>query len=228
MLSRLSQCASLVFAPKGTAPLKHIEFIGIEPGRALVVLVTMDGSVENRIVSVPKEIEHSSLIEAGNYLTERLQGLTLEQAHELILTEVNKGRSQLGNLAQQVVTTSLALWENDISQDNLIIKGQSNLLRNVNKIEELKRLQALIAELESKEGLLGLLDAVIKGEGIQVFIGAENQSASMDSCSVILKPYRNEHHKVVGAVGVIGPIWLQYSKIIPMVDYTAEVLAEIH
>ncbi len=228
VLSQLSKCVSLIFAPKGAPPLKHIEFFNLQPERVLVVLIATDGSVENRIINVPEKIETSDLIEAGNYLTKRLHGSSLEQARGIVFEELRNGKAQLSKLAESVVTTSMAVWEKNVTKDNLIIKGQSHLLRKVNKIDDLKSLQALIVELEAKEGLLNLLDAVIKGEGIQVLIGAESQLLNLNWWSMVLTPYRNQHHQVLGVVGVIGPIWLKYSHVIPMVEYTAEVISELN
>ncbi len=225
MLSGLSRCAGLVVAPKQDAALKHIEFVQLGPGRALVVLVSENGLVENRIIDVPLGLPASSLIEATNYLSQRLVGRTIDDARLLIKTELDQHRAQLDELSRKVVEAGLATWSQ--AGGYLLVRGQGQLLADVQQMADLERIRALFAMLETKDAMVRLLDASEKAEGVQIFIGAENELFSMAGCSVIIAPYANREEKVVGAIGVIGPTRMNYARIIPMVDYTAKVIGRI-
>ena len=228
LLSGLSRCAGLVMAPKTERPLKHIEFVNLAPGRALVVLVTEGGMVENRLIDVPMGLPMSTLIEATNYLTARLVGRTLGMAREGILGELNAQRAELDELTRKVVEAGLATWADHGKADSaLIVRGQAHLLDDVQEAADLERLRALFAALETKEQLLKLLDAADQAEGVQIFIGAQSELFGLAGCSAVISPYRDSQRQLVGAVGVIGPSRLNYARIIPMVDYTAKVIGRI-
>lgn len=226
-LSGLSQCAGLVFAPKTEASFKHIEFVNVGTGRVLVILVTDDGSVENRIVEIPLGFPSSTLTQASNYLNHRLQGYTLSEAKNIILQELGEDKENLDELTQKIVTMGLASWAETPSGGTFIVRGQSNLLQEAALPEDFSRLRGLFSVLETKETLLSLLEAAIEAEGVQIYIGTENPHYNFTDYSVILSPYTNVRGTVVGAVGVIGPTRLNYGRIIPMVDYTAKVITRL-
>ncbi len=221
LLSGLSRCAGLVMAPQRDKALRHIEFVSMGPGRALVVIVHDDGLVENRIVEIPLGMPASSLIEASNYLTTRLVGQTLSQAKQKIRGELKAERTQLDALTQRVVEAGLASWSDDGSGGYLIVRGQANLLDDVTALADLERIRALFEALETKEALIRLIDATGDAEGVQIFIGAENDLFSLAGCSLVIAPYSNSSNQIVGALGVIGPTRINYARIIPMVDYPA-------
>jgi heat-inducible transcriptional repressor len=230
MLSGLSRAAGLVLAPKSERALKHIEFVHLSPGRALVVLVTEGGMVENRLIDVPLGLPLSTLIEATNYLSSRLVGRTLGQARESILDELTGQRAELDALTRKVVEAGLATWATgDRGGDRgaLIVRGQSHLLDDVQEAADLERLRSLFAVLETKEQLLKLLESADRADGVQIFIGAESNLFGLAGCSAVISPYRDSQRQLVGAVGVIGPSRLNYARIIPMVDYTAKVIGRI-
>ena len=227
LLSGLSRCAGLVMAPQRDKTLRHIEFVSLGPGRALVVIVHDDGLVENRIVEIPLGMPASSLIEATNYLTARLVGRTLSQAKQEIRRELEAERTQLDDLTRRVVEAGLASWSNDGSGGYLIVRGRANLLDDVTALADLERIRALFAALETKEALIRLIDATGDAEGVQIFIGAENDLFSLAGCSLVIAPYADSSNRIVGALGVIGPTRINYARIIPMVDYTAKVIGRI-
>jgi heat-inducible transcriptional repressor len=228
-LAGLAQCAGLVLAPKLEAPLKHIEFVNLKPGRALVVMVDEAGTVENRVFEVPKDLRPSALVEAGNFLAARLAGKTVAEARIGILAELDSGRAELDELTTKVVQAGLATWSGDRGneRDALIVKGQSNLLSNVTALEDLERIRQLFTALEAREQMVRLLDLVGKAEGVQIFIGAQNELFGMAGCSMVVAPFQNSREQIVGAIGVIGPTRLNYARIIPMVDYTAKLVGRI-
>ncbi len=226
LLSGLSRCAGLVMAPQRDKALRHIEFVSLGPGRALVVIVHDDGLVENRIVEIPLGMPASSLIEASNFLTARLVGRTLSQAKQDIRRELEAERTQLDALTRRVVEAGLASWS-DGGGGYLIVRGQANLLDDVTALADLERIRALFAALETKEALIRLIDATGDAEGVQIFIGAENDLFSLAGCSLVIAPYADSSNQIVGALGVIGPTRINYARIIPMVDYTAKVIGRI-
>jgi len=225
-LSGLSHCAGIVVVPKQERPLKHLEFVHLGPGRALVVLVTEDGLVENRVIELPLGLPPAALISAGNYLNARLIGRTLEEARAEIEEEIASNRTQLDELTSKLVATGLASWAGG-EGSALIVRGQANLLEDVTALTDLERLRTLFEMLETRETMLRLLDASKQGEGVQIFIGAESHLFGITGCSVVIAPYHNSREQIVGAIGVIGPTRLNYARIIPMVDYTAKVIGRL-
>ncbi len=227
MLAGLSRCAGLVVAPKSDDALKHVEFVSLGPGRALVVLVTGAGLVENRIIEVPEGMTPSQLVQAGNFLNARLAGRTLGDARVDVLAELQDSRAELDALTRKVVEAGLAIRTGDAQDGYLIIRGQAKLLENVTAIADLERIRRLFEALETRESMLRLLDAAQVAEGVRIFIGAENALFGMAGCSIVIAPYRNARAQIVGAIGVIGPQRLNYARIIPMVDYTARVIGRL-
>ena len=226
-LSGLSHCAGVVVVPKTERPLKHIEFVHLGPGRALVVLVTEDGLVENRVIEVPLGLPPAALITAGNYLNSRLVGRTIEEARADIEDEIGSYKAQLDELTTRVVATGLASWAGGDGDSALIVRGQANLLEDVTALADLERLRALFEMLETKETVLRLLDASKRADGVQIFIGADSHLFGVAGCSVIIAPYQNSREQIVGAIGVIGPTRINYARIIPMVDYTAKMIGRL-
>jgi heat-inducible transcriptional repressor len=228
-LSGLARCAGLVMAPKSERPLRHIEVISLSPGRALVVLVTEGGVVENRILEVPAGLPPSALVEASNYLSARLIGRTIGEARQEILTELGQHQAELDALTRKVVESGLAIWSGtDTGQrGQLIVRGQAHLLDDVQAIGDLEAIRSLFTLLETKETMVKLLSMVDNGEGVQIFIGASSPLFNLTGCSMIVSPYRNSRERIVGAIGVIGPTRMNYARIIPMVDYTANLIGRL-
>ncbi len=226
-VSGLSHCAGIVLVPKHERPLKHLEFVHLGPGRALVVLVTEDGLVENRVIEVPLGLPPASLVSAANYLNARLVGRTLEEAKADVLAEIESQRAQLDELTSRLVETGLASWAGGEEGSAVIVRGQANLLDDVTAIADLERLRRLFEMLEARETIVRLLEASRRGEGVQIFIGAENALFGVAGCSVVIAPYHNSRAQILGAIGVIGPTRINYARIIPMVDYTAKVIGRL-
>ncbi len=227
LLSDLSRCAGLVVAPKQDEPLKHIEFVNLGPGRALVVLVTDSGHVENRIIDVPVGMPPSSLVEASNFLSARLRGRSLGEAQHEIDKELKAHRQELDELTRRLIEAGLADWTDGVQGGALIVRGQAQLLTDIQAIEDLERVRHLFAALEGKEALLRLLSLTETAAGVQIFIGADNELFGLAGCSLVIAPYGNARQQVVGAIGVVGPTRIDYARIIPMVDYTAKVIGRL-
>lgn len=226
-LSGLSRCASVVMVPKQELSVRHIEFVPIAPGRALVVLVAEDGSVENRIIDVPIGLPASALIQAGNYLSARLVGRSIEDVASAVQAELSAKQAELDALTSKVVEDGLAVWTGGEAPASLIISGQGNLLESVQAAEDLERIRQLFDELERKKDLIKLMELAKDGRGVRLFIGAENNLFSLSGSSLVVSPYMNGANKIVGVIGVIGPTRLNYARIVPMVDYTARVVGRL-
>jgi heat-inducible transcriptional repressor len=234
LLSGLSRCAGLLVAAKQEVPLKHVEFVGISPGKALAILVGADGSVENRLIDTPLGLPPSALVEASNYLSAKLQGRTLEMTRSEILKEIEEQRAELDSLTAGIVAEGLATLSarpregSDAAGDKiLIVRGASNLLEDIEAQSDLLRVRTLFDDIERKSDLIGLLELARKGEGVRVFIGSENKLFSLSGSSIVAAPYADAKGKVLGVIGVIGPTRLNYARIVPMVDYTARVVGRL-
>ncbi len=229
LLSGLSQCAGVVLTPKLNTRLKHIEFVNLAPGRALVILVGEDGSVENRVIDVPPGLPASAFIRATNYLSAAAQGRSLLEVQGLIQTEMQKLRGELDLVSARLVQDGLAVWAGDgvSDQRSLIVKGQANLLENPAAIADLDRMRRLFEDIENKRDLADLLGLAENADGVRIFIGSENRLFSLSGSSLIVAPYRNSEEKIVGVLGIIGPTRMNYARIIPMVGYTAKVIGRL-
>ncbi len=223
-LSGLSHCAGLVVAPKEDAHLRHIEFVSLTSDRVLVIMVSEDGSVENRVMESEPGWTPSALNEATNFLNARIRGRTLNELRTEIVAEHERHRAELDELSRRVVDAGLATWAGHDERTTLIVRGRANLLDDVTATEDLERIRDLFNTLETREGFLQLLDLTKDAEGVRIYIGAEDNIFNLAGCSVIVAPYVNSQARIVGAIGVIGPTRLNYARIIPMVDYTAKVL----
>ena len=227
VLSSMSHGAGLVFAPKSESALKHIELVPLGRDRALVVLVTEQGMVENRVVEMPAGTPPSVLEEATNYLNARIRGRTLGEAREAIQTELERDRAQLDDLASRMVEAGLATWSGSGMEGSLIVRGQANLLEDITALDDLERIRGLFEALETKETLLRFVDLTSGAEGVQIFIGADNQLFNMAGVSMVVAPFHASGQNIVGAIGVIGPTHINYARIIPVVDYTSKVIGSL-
>jgi heat-inducible transcriptional repressor len=234
MLSGLSRCAGVVMAPKTEQPLKHIEFVNLGPGRALVVSVTQNGHVENRIIDIPLGLPASALVEASNYLNARLGGRTFEESRRLILEDLKLKRAELDDLTARVIESGLATWAGGPTGGPaggpgtaLIVRGQARLLEDITAIEDLERVRTLFDALERGENFVRLLELANNAAGVQIFIGADNPLFANTGCSMVVAPFRDSREQILGAIGVIGPTRLNYARIIPLVDYTARMIGRV-
>ena len=229
LLSGMSRGAGLVLAAKNEASLKHIEFIQLEPAKGLAVLVSQNGDVENRIIDLPAGVTVSQLHEASNFLNAHIRGRTLAEARTEIARIRQETHAALDALSQELVEQGLAVWAGAESgaPARLIVRGRANLLENVTAQADMELLKDLFDDLETQGGLLQLLDLAEEGPGVRIFIGSENKLFSLSGSSLVVAPYRDAEARVVGALGVIGPTRLNYARIVPMVDYTAQLVSRM-
>lgn len=229
VLSDLAGGAGLVSSPKRDAPVRHVEFVPLGPGEALCILVTEDGDVENRFLKLPLDVLPTTLIEAGNYLNARMKGRTLGEVRETITSELADQRAQLDAAASSLVAAGLAEWSGAAPGQRraLIVRGRANLLEDAKAAEDLNRVGQLFEAMERQQSLLDVLNTTREAQGVRLFIGSENHLFSLTGSSLIVAPYMSAQRKVVGALGVIGPTRINYARVIPMVDYTAQVVGRL-
>jgi heat-inducible transcriptional repressor len=229
LLSGLSQGAGVVIATKADMVLKHIEFVRLDQTRAMAILVGQDGQVENRILELPPGYTASALQQAGNYLAHYVVGRTLSEARRVLNERRAEQRAELDELTRKLVDAGIATLTapGGNGSPTVIVRGRGNLINDTMASDELARMRQLFDELESKDGLLDLLGDAERGQGVRIFIGSENKLFSLSGSSVILSPYKDANDRVVGVLGVIGPTRLNYARIVPVVDYTANVISQM-
>ena len=227
LLSGLTRGAGVVLTSKDNARLKQIEFVRLEPERALAVLVGEDGSVENRVVNIARGLPASALVEASNFLNARIKGRTLAEVRADIEMARGRAQAELDELTARLVDAGLASWAGLGETSQLIVRGQANLLEDLKAVEDLERIRLLFSDLETKKDVIDLLARAEQGEGVRIFIGSENKLFSLSGSSMIAAPFRDSQQRIVGVLGVIGPTRLNYARIVPMVDYTAKVVGKL-
>ena len=233
VLSDLSACAGLVMVPRQEPRLAQLTLVPLGPDRALAVLVGEDGAVENRVIDWPAPPAPGALEEASNYITAHLAGRTLAEAARAMQADIASGHSALDAASADLVQRGLAVWSEDGFPGSnsgrrpvLIVRGQANLLDEA-ALGDIERIRSLLDDLENKQSVAELLDRARQADATRIFIGAENSLFALSGSSVIASPYRNREGKVVGVVGVIGPTRLNYARVVPMVDFTAQSLGKI-
>ncbi|MEO0635230.1 MAG: heat-inducible transcriptional repressor HrcA [Pseudomonadota bacterium] len=235
-LSGVAGGAGLVLVGKRDVRVRHVEFVLLEKTRALGILVGDDGSVENRVLDLAPGTTASQLTAAANWLNAHVAGRTLSEAQKAIAALREQTRAELDTLAAALVDKGLATWvkgDDDApgsgqpSAGQLIVRGRSRLLEDVRASKDLERARLLFDDLETKNDILSLLNQAEEGEGVRIFIGSENKLFSLSGSSVVVAPYKDADQNIVGAVGVIGPTRLNYRRIVPVVDYTAQTLSRL-
>jgi heat-inducible transcriptional repressor len=227
LLSGVSRGAGVVVTSKATKRLKHIEFVRLDPTQALVVLVSDDGSIENRLLTLPSGLPASALHEASNYLNARLKGRTLSELKRDVSDNRAAMEREVSEITARLVESGLAATASDAGDMRLIVRGQANLLEDLTALTDLERMRRLFADLEREKEVIELLSRAEEGDGVRIFIGSENKLFSLSGSSMIAAPFRDSEQKIVGIVGVIGPTRLNYARIVPMVDYTARVMGKL-
>ncbi len=228
LLSGLTRAAGVVVTAKTDVLLKHVEFVRLEPERALVVLVAEDGQVENRVLNIPVGLPTSALTEASNFLNAHIRGKTLAEARGELERALIEQQAALDSLTQKLVADGLASWSGGTSDERrLIVRGQAHLLEDLRALADLERVRLLFDDLETRRDVIDLLGRTDRAEGVRIFIGSENKLFSLSGSSTIVAPYHDATGRIVGVLGVIGPTRLNYARVIPMVDYTAKVVSKL-
>jgi len=227
-LSAITNGASLVLSPKQDAAIRHIEFVSLAPDRALVVLVFANGHVENRMITPPAGQTPSSMREAANFLNALAEGKALSELRRSIGQEIASRRQEIDSLARELVESGLVVWQSNEDQpERLIVRGRANLIADGREIQDITRIRTLFDDLERKRDIASFLELAEGGDGVRIFIGSENKLFSLSGSSLVVSPYMNADRQIIGAVGVIGPTRLNYGRIVPIVDYTAQLVGRL-
>jgi heat-inducible transcriptional repressor len=227
VLSSLSSGAGVVMVPRREPRLRQLQLVSLAPNRALAVMVGEDGALENRVIDLPGPVSPSALEEASNFITAQLGGRTLAEAVRSVRAQIAAGKTALDAASRELVARGIAVWSEDAEERPvLILRGQANLLDD-NAINDLDRVRLLLDDLENKQSIAELLDSAREAEATRIFIGSENRLFALSGSSVIASPYRDRDGRVVGVVGVIGPTRLNYARVVPMVDFTAQSLGKL-
>ncbi len=222
LLSDLSRFAGLVMTPRRSPAFRQVEFLSLSDKRILLIIVTMEGEVENRIILTDKPYSTSALIEAANYFNQNFTGHRFDQVRAKLRDELGRMRDDITRLmAAAVDAGSQAL---DASQDNVVVSGRHKLLDVQDLSSNMSSLRRLFDAFEQKTGLLQLLDQSRTAAGVQVFIGGDSELLPLDECSMVTAPYSLDG-QVVGTLGVVGPTRMAYERVVPIVDITAKLLS---
>jgi len=227
VLSEISAAAGVVMVPSREPRLSQMTLVPLSPGNALAVLVGEDGHVENRVLRLPVALPPTALEQASNYISARLAGRTLPEAVKAMRAEISSGRSALDEASRDLVERGLAVWSEDAARRPvLIVRGQAKLLDET-ALGDIERVRQLLDDLENKQSIAQLLESAREADSTRIFIGSENRLFALSGSSVIASPYRDREGRVVGVVGVIGPTRLNYARVVPMVDFTAQSLGKL-
>lgn len=221
LLSNLSQFAGVVLTPKRSQVFRQVEFIRLSDKRVLLIIVTPDGDVQNRILFTTRDYNEQELLEAGNFFNQHFAGLSFDQVRLSIADELSSLQADISRLMRAAVEASTSSADTD---DSVVISGESKLLDISEIASDMERLRRLFALFEKKTDLLQLLDVSSRAQGVQIYIGGDSELVPLDDVSVITAPYGVDG-EIVGTLGVIGPSRMAYERVIPIVDITARLLS---
>lgn len=221
VLSKLSQFAGVVMTPRRGSSFRHIEFLHLSDSRVLLIIVTPDGDVQNRILFTERAYAQSQLIEAANFLNQNFAGQSFDTIKARLRDELNELRAETSKLMQAAVEAGSEAMADD---KEMIISGERNLLEHSDLTANMQKLRQLFALFEQKSGLMQLLDISSRAHGVQIFIGGESMLVPMDDMTIVTSSYQVDG-RIVGTIGVIGPTRMAYERVVPIVDITAKLLS---
>lgn len=221
-LSELTKFAGVVMIPKAKkVQYKHIEFLSLSEKRVLVIIVTDDGNVQNRVLYTKHNYDKEKLVEASNYFNKEFSGFSIEEAKKKLLNDLKNMKVDISDLMSSAIVTS----SNENDNDHLVMSGQAKLLETAELSQNVASIKKILEIFEKKSALLNLLESSHNADGIQIFIGEESGYQALDECSVITSPYEADG-EILGMLGVIGPTRMAYERVIPIVDITAKILGK--
>lgn len=223
-LSSLSNYTGIVVAPRFTSgQFRHIEFISLNPGRVLAILVSCNGAVQNRIIETEQSFSQDDLVSMGNYLNSILEGLSINQVHEKLLSEMVSEKISYDRMMENAIKLSRQALPEE--QEEIYIEGQSRILEQP-EFSDVNRMREIFKAFEEKGRLAGLLKDCMAAKGVQIFLGSETPLKEMAGMSLITSTYMTDAN-TIGILGVVGPTRMGYSSVIPIVDYTARLVSRL-
>ena len=226
-ISGLSNCAGIVVAPKFQNNIKHIEFIKLNSNQVMSIIASENGLVENRILNSKNNYNESTLKQASNYLNSNFVGKTIDQIKIIITEEIKNSKNQLDSITTRLVKEGIIEISPNLETPYIFLHGQSSLLEEEVVSKNLDQIRSLFDDIENKSNYLNVIENTSKGQGVQIFIGSQNFLFKHSGLSMVIAPYKNKEQKIIGAIGVVGPVRLNYAKIVPLVDYTSKIVGRI-
>ncbi len=226
-ISGLSNYAGIVIAPKFQKNLKHLEFIRLNESQIMLILAYENGEIENRIIEDGGKYNNSLLVQASNFLTSRFTNRSISQIKRLIQNDIKKSQNQLETISSKLVQQGIIENLPNVNNPYIFLHGQSNLLNDEIISKDLDQIRNLFDEIEKKSSFVEILENAGKAKGVQIFIGSKNFLFKHSGLSMVMAPYKNNDQEIIGAIGVVGPTRLNYSKIVPLVDYTSKIVGKV-
>jgi len=227
ILSSLSNCAGFVVAPKYQNKIKHIEFIRLSSNQIMSIVANENGLVENRILDSNNSYSENTLKQVSNYLNSKFSGKTIDEIKKIISNEIENSQLELNTLSKKLVKEGIIELVPNSEAPYIFLHGQSSLLEDNIVTKDLDQMRNIFDDIENKSNFLSVLESTNKGKGVQIYIGAQNFLFNHSGLSMIMAPYINNEQKIIGAIGVLGPMRINYARIVPLVDYTSKVIGRI-
>ena len=226
-ISGLSNYAGIVIAPKYQKNLKHLEFIRLNNTQIMSILAYENGEIENRIIEDSGKFTNSQLLQTSNYLSEKFKNKNISEIKKIIESEIMSTRSNLEKISKKLVKKGIVEIEPKMNNPYIFLHGQSKLLKDEIISKDLDQIRQLFDDIENKSTFIDILENAGKAKGVQIFIGSKNFLFKHSGLSMVMAPYKNKEQEIVGAIGVVGPTRLNYSKIVPLVDYTSKIIGKV-
>jgi heat-inducible transcriptional repressor len=226
-ISGLSNYAGIVIAPKYQKNLKHLEFIRLNNTQIMSILAYENGEIENRIIEDSGKFTNSQLLQTSNYLSEKFKNKNISEIKKIIESEIMSTRSNLEEISKKLVKKGIVEIEPKMNNPYIFLHGQSKLLKDEIISKDLDQIRQLFDDIENKSTFIDILENAGKAKGVQIFIGSKNFLFKHSGLSMVMAPYKNKEQEIVGAIGVVGPTRLNYSKIVPLVDYTSKIIGKV-
>ena len=226
-ISGLSNYAGIVIAPKYQKNLKHLEFIRLNNSQIMSILAYENGEIENRIIEDGGKFTNSQLLETSNYLSEKFKNKNINEIKKIIESEITNSRSNLEEISKKLVNKGIVEIDPNMNNPYIFLHGQSKLLKDEIISKDLDQIRQLFDDIENKTTFIDILENAGRAKGVQIFIGSKNFLFKHSGLSMVMAPYKNKKQEIVGAIGVVGPTRLNYSKIVPLVDYTSKIIGKV-
>ena len=226
-LSGLSKCAGFIVAPKYQNKIKHIEFVKLNNKQIMSIIANENGLVENRILDTDNNYDENTLKQVSNYLNSKYTGNTFDEIKSFISEEIQNYQIEFDSLSKKLVQEGIIEIAPNSENPYIFLHGQSSLLKDEMIAKNLDKIRLLFDNIENKSNFINILDSTKKGKGVQIFIGSQNILFNHSGLSVVMAPYKNNKQKIIGTIGVLGPMRINYARIVPLVDYTSKVVGRI-
>ena len=227
LISGLSNHAGIVVAPKFQNKIKHIEFIRLNNSQVMSIIASINGQIENRIINEKGLYSDNTLKEISNYLNSKYTNKNIDEIKKNIKDDIKNSKGRLEVLSKNLVKKGILELEPNTENPYIFLHGQSSLLGDEIISKDLDQIRKLFDEIENKNTFVNILENTNAAKGVQIFIGSQNFLFKHSGLSMVMAPYKNKAQEIIGAIGVVGPTRLNYSRIVPLVDYTSKIIGKV-